>query len=452
MNPTQSRNHASLRDKCGPALLGALEAKDTIEVMLNPDGRLWVEKFGQPRMLEIGTMAAAQAMTLVRQLAGLLGKVVTEEHPQLDGSWPLDGSRVSVAIPPIVKAPVIAFRRLASKVFPLAEYVSMGTLDSGQYAFLREAIAGHRNILVVGGTSSGKTTFANGLLHEISLQCPDERLILIEDTGELKSSSSNVVFFKTSETVTVTSIIKQCLRLNPHRIFVGELRDGSALDLMDAWNTGHPGGVATLHANSAQQGLGRLRSLISRNSAAPREIDEVIGEAVQVIVYMEKTPHGRKVKEILEVKGYNRPMGEYELHEVGTDLPEPIFVSGTINPYRLPQCSDPIREKLENYCIQCDQGRGIYKVIDENRENLICLLENAPDFLERHIWVPSWFGRTDRFLVDLVHLLGWQVHSPLRDDGAFPRPWPDSRYWERSTQESSYLVNRDADDLHKNGL
>lgn len=335
MNPTQSRNNASLRDKCGPVLLGALEDPDTIEVMLNSDGRLWVEKLTQPKMVEIGTVVAAQAMTLVRQLAGLLGEVVTEESPQLDGSWPLDGSRVSVAIPPIVKAPVFAIRRLASRVFPLSEYVTRGTLDEGQYNFLRQAVVGHRNILVVGGTSSGKTTFANGLLHEISVQCPDERLILIEDTSELQCTSPNVVFFRTSKTVTVTLLIKQCLRLNPHRIFVGELRDAAALDLMDAWNTGHPGGVATLHANSAREGLGRLRGLISRNPAAPRDIDEVIGEAVQVVVYMEKTPEGRKVKEILEVKNYNRRMGEYELHEVITNVPEPILNKGTLNPYQI---------------------------------------------------------------------------------------------------------------------
>lgn len=318
MSTTQSRSDASFREKCGPVLLEALEDPDTIEVMLNPDGRLWVEKLSQPKMLEIGRMEKERSMALLRQLAGMLDVVVTEEMPQLDGTWPLDGSRVSAAIPPIVRAPTFSIRRLASRVFPLREFVDRGTLNEAQYEYLCQAIVSHKNITVFGGTSSGKTTFANGLLHEISLRCSDERVIIIEDTSELKCAIENVVFFKTTKQVTVTSLIKQCLRLNPHRIFVGELRDQAALDLMDAWNTGHPGGVATLHANSAKQGLSRLRGLVSRNSAAPRDIEEVIGEAVQVAMYMEKTLEGRKVKEILEVDGYNRRTGEYCLRSLYT--------------------------------------------------------------------------------------------------------------------------------------
>ena len=315
---TRSRNLDALRRNAGPDLLRALEDPTTCEVMLNPDGRLWWERFGAEAgpMCQIGTIDRARARAICDGVAGYLGKVITAENPQLDGEWPLDGSRFSGAIPPIVAAPMFAIRKRASRVITLDEYVAQGVMTARQRELLIEIVASRKNVVVAGGTSSGKTTFTNALICEMVRQEPMQRLFIAEDTLEIQCSGINAVFMRTSDTVTMTLLLKQMLRLRPDRICIGEVRDAAALDVMDAWNTGHEGGICTLHASSAARALSRLRGLISRNEFPPEDIEDVIGEAAHRIVFIERTPEGRRVKEVLAVNGYVKEERRYDVQRL----------------------------------------------------------------------------------------------------------------------------------------
>ena len=304
----------SLRAHMGQLVNSALEDPMTCEVMLNPDGRIWQERFGEP-MKCIGTMRSGDAEVAFRTLASLLGKTLSYDQPQLDGEYP-GGFRFSGALPPIVSAPAFTIRKPASRVFTLDEYVEAGILTEHQKDALCMAVSEHQNLLVVGGTGSGKTTLANALIAEMVRQFPDERHVIIEDTREIQCTAQNAVFFHTTNDVSMTKCLKQTLRFRPTRIHVGEVRDEAALDLLDAWNTGHSGGISSVHANSALQGLSRVRGLVSRSPSAPRCVEEVIGEAVQVLVFIERTPSGRRIREILAVDGYSPRNQEYQLREL----------------------------------------------------------------------------------------------------------------------------------------
>ena len=177
-------------------------------------------------------------------------------------------------------------------------------MTTAQNVAIRAAVVAHRNILVVGGTGSGKTTLVNAIINEMVLHDSSERIFIIEDTGEIQCAAENFVQYHTTLEVPMTTLLKTTLRMRPDRILVGEVRGAEALDLLDAWNTGHEGGAATLHANNAAAGLARLKSLISRNESAPSEIEPLIAEAVHVVVHIARTPEGRRIEEILEVIGY----------------------------------------------------------------------------------------------------------------------------------------------------
>ena len=292
----------------GPEFLAALNDPTTIEIMLNADGKLWQERLGEP-MKFIASMRMAQAQAIIETVAGYHGKEVTRQKPILEGELPLDGSRFAGQLPPVVHAPTFAIRKKATAIFTLEHYRADGILTDAQRLSIIQAVADHRNILVIGGTGSGKTTLVNAIIHEMVIQDPTERVFIIEDTGEIQCTAENHVQYHTSIDVSMTMLLKTTLRMRPDRILVGEVRGEEALDLLDAWNTGHPGGAATLHANNAQEGLTRLKSLVSRNPSAPSEIEPLIGEAVQVVVHIARTPEGRRVQEILAVSGYRN--GQY---------------------------------------------------------------------------------------------------------------------------------------------
>ncbi|MBJ2042597.1 P-type conjugative transfer ATPase TrbB, partial [Escherichia coli] len=297
-----------LKRDMGRSLMEALEDPETLEIMLNPDGKLWREKFGQP-MFCMGTVPVQRSKTIIQTIAGFHKKIIDSNSPFLECELPIDGSRFAGQLPPLVAGPTFAIRKKASRIFLLDEYVDKGVMTRVQADFICRAIAAHKNILVIGGTGSGKTTLLNAIIAEIVRQFPDERICIIEDTGELQCAALNFVQYHTTINVTMTDILRLILRMRPDRIFVGETRGPEALDMLDAWNTGHEGGAASLHANNTLSALTRLRSLISRNPFAPREIEPVIGEAVNVIVQISKTSEGRRIKEIREIQGYEN--GEY---------------------------------------------------------------------------------------------------------------------------------------------
>jgi type IV secretion system protein TrbB len=308
-----ARGIRKLERDLGVDVLTALNDPKTVEVMLNSDGVLWQERLGEPMRI-IGEMTAARAEAVINTVSSIHGKVVGKVLPLVEAELPLDGSRFAGQLPPIVSAPTFAIRKKASAVYPLESYVADGIMSQKQADAVIAAVAAHDNILIVGGTGSGKTTLANAVILEIVRAFAMERIVIIEDTGEIQCAATNYVQYHTTIDVTMTHLLKTSLRMRPDRIIVGEVRGAEALDLVDAWNTGHPGGLATIHANSSVAGLTRLKSLITRNPSAPSEIEPLIGEAVQLVVYITRTPKGRKVQELVKVSGYSN--GQYQTKRI----------------------------------------------------------------------------------------------------------------------------------------
>lgn len=314
-NTTQhDRILESLTRSLGPAFIEALSDPLTIEIMLNPDGVLYQERLGEAMKI-IGSISPVYAMSALNTMATMLDTNITSSSPILEGELPIDGSRLAAWIPPIVAGPSFAIRKKASKVFTLEDYVSSGALPPEFAEFIKEAVSEKLNILVVGGTGTGKTTLTNGVIKEIADQFPDDRIVIIQDTPEIQCAVENKVNFNTSRNVSMTHLLKTTLRARPDRILVGEVRGPEALDLLDAWSTGHPGGVATLHADSAEKALRRLNSLVTRNPAHPNDIDALIGETVQMIIHIVKTPEGRKVKSLIKIHGFENGKFVTTIHE-----------------------------------------------------------------------------------------------------------------------------------------
>lgn len=291
-----------LRRELGPQVCGLLEDPNVQEIMLNPDGTLWCEWLGAP-MERIGTMTASQAESMMGTVASSLRTQITAANPILECELPLDGSRFEALLPPIVTGPTFTIRRKAILLYTIDRYVADGIMTQHQADVIRQAVKERKNILVVGGTGTGKTTLTNAIIDLINDVSSHHRLVVLEDTRELQSSSPNVVFLRAVDHVDATRLLKATMRLRPDRILVGEVRDGAALAMLKAWNTGHPGGAATLHANNAVAGLIRMEQLVAEATAAP--MHALIAEAVDLIVAIEKTETGRRIKEVINVLGHD---------------------------------------------------------------------------------------------------------------------------------------------------
>lgn len=276
----QNRLREQLEFELGPEILSALEDPDVLEVLLNSDGSLWLDRLGGMERLPI-MIPAAKAESLLGSVATYFGAAITPEHPILEAVLPFHGFRIAGLIPPLAEAPVFSIRKPPTRVYSLAELVT----HPAHLAFLREALSGRHNIVISGGTGSGKTTFANSLLNELALLSPDERIIVIEDIPELRLSSPNAVSLTTTREVSLATLVRTTLRLRPDRIVVGEVRGREAHDLLKAWNTGHPGGIATVHANSAQSALERLDQLAQEANVPSqrRRIEETVDLVVHLV-------------------------------------------------------------------------------------------------------------------------------------------------------------------------
>jgi P-type conjugative transfer ATPase TrbB len=268
------------------------------------------------------------AESVLTTCASMLHTTITRDNPILEGEFPLDGSRLEGIVPPIVRAPMLAIRKKALMIFTLEDYRARGIIGAslGGHAALgerdarpvhahpieaiRHAVRQRHNILIVGGTGSGKTTLANAILAEIAALCADDRLVAIEDTMELQVSMRNSVLLRTSEGTSMQRLLRATMRLRPDRIVVGEVRGGEALTLLKSWNTGHPGGIATIHANSAEGGLVRLSQLIyeapEARNLSENSIAATIKEAVNLVVFIERSgaQAGRSVSEMMQISDF----------------------------------------------------------------------------------------------------------------------------------------------------
>lgn len=328
-----------LRD-FGPVCRDALEHPKVIEIMLNPDGRIFLDELGKG-MYDTGyKMPLSRSQSLFNAIASALGTVVTQKEPILEGELPIDGSRFEGLIQPVVGAPCFAIRKKASLIFTLDDYERSGIITNvddplnkrraaaasfveqarglSHGDIIRLAIKLRKNILVIGSTSSGKTTLVNACIDGIVKITPDHRIVLIEDTGEIQCAADNYLQMRSNADVSMTRLLKATMRLRPDRIIVGEVRDGAVLALLKMWNTGHPGGLATIHANDCEDGLIRVEQLVEENPGL-RANPHVIAGAVDLCIFIEKETDidaGRKVRELAVVEGYDAAKGKYIIHRV----------------------------------------------------------------------------------------------------------------------------------------
>ena len=310
------RSRAMLQTAMGPAIAAALADPAVVEIMVNPDGALRLDRLGDGRV-DTGTRyEPAQIERIIRLVASHARTEAHAASPIVSAELPPHGEgageRFEGVLPPVSLAPCFSIRKPAARIYRLEDYVRDGLMAEPLAAVLRAAVGERRNILIAGGTSSGKTTLANALLAEMAHL--DERVILIEDTRELQCAASDVVALRTRPgTVAMADLVRSTLRLRPDRIIVGEVRGREALDMLKAWNTGHPGGIATVHANSAVAALYRLEQLVQETVVTvPRRL---IAEAIDLIVFIAGRGLARRVESVVRVAGID-PDGGYAAIEL----------------------------------------------------------------------------------------------------------------------------------------
>jgi type IV secretion system protein VirB11 len=306
---TTDRQLQMLRTAMGPDIASALDDPEVVEVLLNPDGSLWVDRLGAGRSPTGISLSSATAERVIRLVAACIGLEVHARAPIVSAELLERGERFEGVLPPIVRAPTFAIRKRAIGVIRLDRYVSEQILTQFQADFLRYAVKMRLNILIAGGTSTGKTTLANALLQEVA--ATKDRVIVLEDTVELQCIAEDHVPLRTKPgVVSMTELVRSTLRLRPDRIVVGEVRGAEALDLIKAWGTGHPGGIATIHAGSALGALHRLEQLIQEVVVTiPRPL---IAQTIDVVVFIAGRGRARRIEEIVRVTGLNATTYELE--------------------------------------------------------------------------------------------------------------------------------------------
>ena len=312
-----ARGARMLRTALGTAIADYLDDDRVVEVMLNPDGKLWVD-FLSGGLEDTGySILPADAERIVRLVAHHVGAEVHAGAPRVSAELPGTSERFEGLLPPVVAAPSFAIRKPAIAVFKLQDYVTAGIMTPDQAGVLSDAVAERRNVLVAGGTSTGKTTLVNALLAEVAKT--SDRIVLIEDTRELQCAAPNLVSLRTKDNaVSLRDLVRSALRLRPDRIPIGEVRGPEALDLLKAWGTGHPGGIGTLHAGSAIGALHRLEQLIQEAAVTvPRGL---IAETIDLIAVLSGRGSARRITELSRLSGLS-PTGDYVLTPAGVLLP-----------------------------------------------------------------------------------------------------------------------------------
>ncbi|MEI9405677.1 P-type conjugative transfer ATPase TrbB [Mesorhizobium argentiipisi] len=304
-----ARGARMLRTALGPAIARYLDDASIVEVMLNPDGRLWIDRLSEGLADSGERLSAADGERIIRLVAHHVGAEVHASAPRLSAELPETGERFEGLLPPVVAAPAFAIRKPAGAIFTLDDYVAAGIVSARQSDILRHGVAGRANILVAGGTSTGKTTLINALLAEVAKT--DDRIVIIEDTRELQCAARNLVAMRTKDGIaSLSDLVRSSLRLRPDRIPVGEVRGAEALELLKAWGTGHPGGLGTIHAGSAIGALRRMEQLIQEAVVTvPRAL---IAETINLVAVLSGRGSARRLTELARIEGLG-PDGDYRV-------------------------------------------------------------------------------------------------------------------------------------------
>jgi P-type conjugative transfer ATPase TrbB len=316
---TLERRRTMLRTAMGAEIASALADPAVIEVMVNPDGALRLDRLGEGRVDTRLRLGPDEVERIIRLVASHIHAEIHAGNPIVSAELPESGERFEGLLPPVAFAPCFSIRKPAARIYTLDDYVSDRIMLPQQADMLRLAVADRKNILIVGGTSSGKTTLANALLAELSKR--DERIIILEDTRELQCAAPDCVALRTKPgVVTLAALVRSTLRMRPDRIIVGEVRGPEALDMLKSWNTGHPGGIATVHANSARAALYRIEQLIQEAVVTvPRRL---IADAIDLVVFIQGRGTARRVDTIGEIRGLDAG-GDYALSETKTNRWQP---------------------------------------------------------------------------------------------------------------------------------
>jgi type IV secretion system protein VirB11 len=312
-----ARGARMLRTALGPAIARHLEDPTVVEVMLNPDGRLWIDRLSEGLGDTGEKLSPADGERIVRLVAHHVGAEVHAGTPRVSAELPETGERFEGLLPPVVAAPTFAIRKPAVAVFTLEDYVRAGIMSARHADALRLGVASRANILVAGGTSTGKTTLTNALLAEVAKT--SDRVVLIEDTRELQCAAPNLVALRTKDgAASLSDLVRSALRLRPDRIPIGEVRGAEALDLLKAWGTGHPGGIGTIHAGSALGALRRMEQLIQEAVVTvPRAL---IAETINLVAVLAGRGAARRLTELAHVEGLG-PDGDYRVTPAFTGDP-----------------------------------------------------------------------------------------------------------------------------------
>ena len=320
-NEVWERRLRVLETCLGRSIMQYMHDDNVTEVMVNPDGRLWLDTFDKGVVSTDVVMEPEDTKRIIYMVADISGQVIDlKVDPSLQANIPasrlFSNCRFQAELPPIVNAPSFNIRKHSKIVITLDDYVRQGAMTEMQRQVILDAIHGKKNIIAAGGTGSGKTTLLNAILAEISTL--GDRIVTIEDTKELKCTAENYVALSTTDTVDMDNLLRKTLRLSPNRIVVGEVRGKEALTLVDAWSTGHRGGCSTVHSDSAHDTLFRLEDLVSRVSVSSQQAG--IARAIDVIVYIERRAVSRTIAEVLSIDGWDRERHDYMTHRLDTEI------------------------------------------------------------------------------------------------------------------------------------
>lgn len=306
-----TESHCRLYDKLyrdfGKNIIDFLQDQDVNEIMLNPDGKLWIDRTSQGQLC-VDEMQSTQAFSIMNTIAGIHGLALSHQQPRLEAELPfyhaMQGQRFTGAIPPVIFAPSFNIRKRAEIIFTLEDYIKTNRVTLQQSKILTQLIIDRKNILVCGGPGSGKTTVTNALIIEAIKNDPQQRFIILEDLPELQCNAMNKVSMLTCDSVNMTALLRDAMRRRPDRILIGEVRGAEALAMLKAWNTGCPGGICTVHANGAEEAIQRILDLSMESGLAVQPIPLIL-HTIHAIVYVTRKSNQKGfIQEILKLEGY----------------------------------------------------------------------------------------------------------------------------------------------------